>query len=316
MKLWNVESGEELEGPGRTAFRAFCYAIAFSPDGMTLVTVEPTGGIPTTPVRSWNISTDRRRVRLGESLRADELSALPAPVRRPVSPGERPFRLADVLAVTQGDDQPWTGVWPEGGELRLFRKDSGYYQAICHVEGPEVVVLPRHDLPVPYSRTELDAICRAARALSGCARARLICQDKPVLWVKLSRDGRTAAIVVPYPNRPEGRLRLIDVATGGVVAESPWGDVSVSVQFEFAREGGALDVVGFGPQGRVWDFTERGRPDTLRGHEKEVWGLAFSPDGTSLASAADDHTLKLWDVATGRERATLQGHGSLVTAVA
>ena len=33
-------------------------------------------------------------------------------------------------------------------------------------------------------------------------------------------------------------------------------------------------------------------------------------------SAADDHTLKLWDVASGRRRATLRGHESLVTAAA
>src|SRR5262249_18801110 len=35
-------------------------------------------------------------------------------------------------------------------------------------------------------------------------------------------------------------------------------------------------------------------------HRAEVWSLVFSPDGTRLASASDDGTARLWDVATGR----------------
>src|SRR5262249_60720595 len=34
-------------------------------------------------------------------------------------------------------------------------------------------------------------------------------------------------------------------------------------------------------------------------HRKHVWSLVFSPDGARLASASDDDTARLWDVATG-----------------
>ena len=44
------------------------------------------------------------------------------------------------------------------------------------------------------------------------------------------------------------------------------------------------------------------------GHTRPVTGVSFSADGKSLATASEDETIKLWDVRTGRVRATLRGH--------
>jgi WD40 repeat protein len=41
-------------------------------------------------------------------------------------------------------------------------------------------------------------------------------------------------------------------------------------------------------------------PEVLRGHTAQVTSVAFSPDGHSLASSADDHTIHLWELATGK----------------
>jgi WD40 repeat protein len=50
--------------------------------------------------------------------------------------------------------------------------------------------------------------------------------------------------------------------------------------------------------------------------ERKVHFLAFSPNGTTLASASTDGLIKLWDVHTGRRRASLRGQGAPLHALA
>ncbi|KAH6636889.1 hypothetical protein F5144DRAFT_199344 [Chaetomium tenue] len=55
---------------------------------------------------------------------------------------------------------------------------------------------------------------------------------------------------------------------------------------------------------------------TLEGHRRSVYSVAFSHDSKTLASASDDNTVKVWDAATGTCTATLKGHSSSVASVA
>jgi FOG: WD40 repeat len=55
---------------------------------------------------------------------------------------------------------------------------------------------------------------------------------------------------------------------------------------------------------------------TLTGHNGWVNAVALTPDGKIAISGSLDNTLKLWDLAQGRELHTLTGHNDWVTAVA
>src|SRR5207248_150149 len=55
---------------------------------------------------------------------------------------------------------------------------------------------------------------------------------------------------------------------------------------------------------------------SLKGHTGPVWGVCFSPDGKRLASASDDHTVKVWDAGTGQEVLTARVRASPAGAAA
>ena len=55
----------------------------------------------------------------------------------------------------------------------------------------------------------------------------------------------------------------------------------------------------------------------LTGHTDWVSSVAFSPDGTRIASGSVDKTVRLWDAVTGRPvGAPLTGHTGQVSSVA
>src|SRR5581483_997993 len=96
----------------------------------------------------------------------------------------------------------------------------------------------------------------------------------------------------------------------------------------FSRRTAVLGLLGFLGSGVVlalnWRKFDRsvaqvGTPEGqkyLGTHCRAVLEIAFSPDGRFLASGGVEGTVKLWDLATGEERATLTRHTGPVEAVA
>jgi WD40 repeat protein len=86
--------------------------------------------------------------------------------------------------------------------------------------------------------------------------------------------------------------------------------------------GRALDLLeGSLPSMRHWEYNYlhslcETRLRIVRAHDKAVRGVAFSPDGSRLASGGDDKMVRLWDPKTGKSVQNFSGHGGPVLGVA
>ena len=76
---------------------------------------------------------------------------------------------------------------------------------------------------------------------------------------------------------------------------------------------GVLALLTFGP---LTTFAQNVPSKVLRGHTSSVYSVAFSPDGSRLASGSLDRTIRLWDGVSGEYLSTLKGHTGYVLSIA
>jgi RNA polymerase sigma factor (sigma-70 family) len=135
-------------------------------------------------------------------------------------------------------------------------------------------------------------------AVTGQPRSRLA-ESYPVWSFAFSPDGSTVALVMNGTD-----VSLWDVTTGKELRRYTGPDVDFLTTIAISPDGQILAAGESMGQLRpskiiLWDIATAKEIRRLEGHQGSVPSIAFSPDGTSLASGSADKTIRLWDVGTG-----------------
>ncbi len=292
VRLWDVTSGKELF-PDPDGHDAPVHAVAFSPDGRLLVSGGANGHI-----HFWD-AADGRHLRRLKGNSASAVSFAP-------------------------DGRRLATAWTFNKTVRVWDVDTG----------DEVLKLP-HD-------TDDRGIGGVAFAAGGKTLVTADWKPASRLYVWDAATGKPLREL----SLGEQWVSFLALAPGSRVAAA--GDAAVMHVCDLERGKELLSwhegkrrilSVACSPDGQV--LATGGRFDgtvclremftgeviaTLKRHERAVSAIVFSPDGRVGASAegADSDQLRgkgplrirFWDVATGAELATLQGHDATVSCLA
>ncbi|MFI6094688.1 helix-turn-helix domain-containing protein [Lentzea sp. NPDC051213] len=313
VRLWDVRATPTEIGqvPGHTGD---VLAVAFSPDGLRLVTtsrdrtarVEDMAELDfaghTGFAYQATFSPDGRRVATATG--KDTIPTLwDAKTMQKITlfPGD----LGSVTAVAFSPDNRWIAIAGDGERIlvRDMTEPSG-----------RLIELPGHAAGV-------SAVVFDGRTLHSAGRDRT--------WKEWDVESGTLTATYPAPDEVSEFLSFSQ--DGRIATMGPDRQISLWNRGFTGRQTlpGAAEAVAFGPNGmvatagadltlRLWDATGT-ELSSMRGHTESVYALAFSPDGRTLASAGADMTVRLWHISDPRQpqqEAMLTGHTNTVWSVA
>ena len=123
-----------------------------------------------------------------------------------------------------------------------------------------------------------------------------------------SKGNLLAASTDAYGGHPSA-VFLWNLATHRLVT-----DPIPGANFAFSPDDSLLAIAQYGDL-VLYDLRTHRATKPLTGHGKNISSIAFSPDGSTVATGAEDNTIILWDVATRRSVGTLTGHSQAVSSL-
>ena len=201
-------------------------------------------------------------------------------------------------------------VWDAatGGKISTLKGLSG--QASCVAYSPDGTTIV----------SGLDKTLKVRDATSGKELLTLAGHKSPVNNVAFSPDGKRIA-----SGDDDGTIRLWDAATGrellkieAFIEKSPF----FGKGLVFSPDGKKLAGWRTSYTGnthttlKVWDAANGHELLTIKDFPRVLIRLAFSPDGTRIATAGGDGLVRIWDAANGQKLFDFKGHKGQVDCVA
>jgi COMPASS component SWD3 len=271
------------------------FALAFSPDGTTLASG---GSHEDHTVRLWDIPTLSEKALLeGHTGQIAAVGFSADGTQVESASYDWTIRLWDAATGAELDtiSESANGLELKVGNLATFFRSDGAQLAYYGDRGLGSDVFE-------FASRELHTVGENAPELTDLFGSANI--------VNVSADGSIAAVEIP----DGGAIHLLDLETGA----------EIQMLERYDPESFYFSAIAISPDNsmlaavddtsstiQVWNL-ETGEPGPLlSGHAPNedgtlgVWGLAFNPDGTLLASASYDQTVRIWDVTTGTELVSL-----------